>query len=64
MHSEEAESRLVQGVPAEFFGVDAVLLEDDVGEGAFLHVLEEDPDSLVIVVEVNALDNFIAAFIS
>ena len=60
MHSEEAERRLVQGVPAEFFGVDAVLLEDDIGEGAVLHVLEEDPDSLVIVVEVNALDDFIA----
>ena len=60
VHFEKAHRCLIQGVLAEFFRVNPVLLDDDIREGAVLHVLEEDPDTLIVVIEVNALDYLVA----
>ena len=60
MHSEESHCCFVDGVLAEFFWVLLVMLENDISKRPILHILKKDPNAIVVVIDINALDYLIA----
>ena len=60
MHSEESHCCFVDGVSTEVFWVFLVVLENDIGKRPILHILKKDPNAIVVVIDINALDYLIA----
>ena len=59
VHLEKAECDLVERILAEVFRVIIVIFIDNVGEGATVHVFEQDGDILLVIIQVDTLDHLI-----
>ena len=60
VHLEKALRCLVKSVFAKLLAVFSCLINDDFGKWAILHKLKEDPNAIVKLIQVNALDNLVA----